>query len=254
MSKTALVGGEHVDERRSSEKGQLTMPFYIVCDVSWSMTPDIEALNAALEDLAAEIRTEPAVDDVGRISVLTFSDTAGVAVPLGQVSELRMPRLAAQNGTNYSAAFELLADTIAADVVRLKQEGFRPYRACAFFLTDGEPLDSGWAETFKRKLTYDRTTGVGNRMHPIFVPFGFRDAPEHIMRQLAYPPEKGKWYAARTSNVDDALKGVLDVIMRTVITSSRNGGAGQRGALQLAAPATGAALASGDSEYDEDFA
>lgn len=240
---------EQVLERTHAEQGQMVMPFYLICDVSMSMSGDMPALNQALQRLQHAIVTEPVVDDVARVGVLTFADSAQVVVPLSQVSEASLPQLTQQGGTNYGAAFRTLAQTILADRDQLKAQGHRVYRPCAFFLTDGEPLDGGFADTFRDALTYDRATGQGMEAYPIFVPFGFRDAPESVLRQLAYPPEKGKWYLARTSDVSEALAGVLGIIMQTVVSSGRRAASGAKGALQLAEPEPGSNIVAGDSEF-----
>ena len=46
-------------------------------------------------------------------------------------------------------------------------------------LTYGEPQDADWYQTFQSTLTYD-AHGTGNRSHPIFVPFGYRDARDDM--------------------------------------------------------------------------
>src|SRR3954451_413750 len=126
-------------------------------------------LNEALTGLRDAIVAEPAVDDLARIGVLTFSDSARVEAPLAQVSETQMPHLSDRGGTNYGAAFQTLAQTIEADRQRLKAEGYKVYRPCAFFLTDGLPQDGTWATSFKSTLTYDSKTGQGMESYPIFV-------------------------------------------------------------------------------------
>lgn len=243
---------EQVQERTDVEKGQIVMPFYVICDISYSMAGDMPALNSALQDLRDAIKNEPAVDDVARLSVITFSDNAQVATPLGQVSETTMPDLSAQSGTNYGAAFRLLAQTLSDDRKRLKADGYRSYRPCAFFLTDGEPQDQDYGQTFVDTLTYDPASGKGLKAHPIFVPFGFRDAPEEILTRLAFPPDKSRWYRA-TATGAEALTGLLGIIMRTVVTSSRRASKGERDAVQLADASSDANLKSGDSNYDPDF-
>jgi uncharacterized protein YegL len=244
------VRTEQVVEVTGVEQGQVVMPFYVVCDVSWSMKDDMGSLNKALQELWQSIIDEPVVDDVARISLLTFSDSASVAVRLGQAIESRPPQLTEQGGTNYGAGFRLLAETIEQDRQALKSQGYKIFGPCAFFLTDGEPLDVNWSDTFRATLTYDQQTGVGNKTHPVFVPFGFRDAPEQIMRQLAYPVEKGRWYHTRTSNVKDALDGVLAVIMRTVMRSTITASTPKPQLLLPAASST-SILESGPAEYGD---
>ena len=81
------------------------------------------------------------MDDVAHISVMTFSDTAKVVMPLSQMSETSVPTLKVEGGTNYGEAFRELARVIPGDAAALKAQGYRIFRPCAFFLTDGEPND-----------------------------------------------------------------------------------------------------------------
>ncbi|HVY09524.1 MAG TPA: VWA domain-containing protein [Mycobacteriales bacterium] len=240
-----------VVERTNVELGQLLMLFYILCDVSGSMTPDIAALNKALERLLLAVRNEPVVDDVAQIGVASFSDTAKMVIPLDHPSRITMRNLQIEGGTNYGASFEFIAKQIENDIADLKRQGYKVYRPCVFFLTDGEPQDGDWHQTFTRALTYDKATGTGMKSHPIFVPFGFRDAREDVIRQLAYPPEKSKWFFARTHGIEEALDGILDVIMKTVMTGGLSAHLGV--APTPLVPVTSSAVVSGDSEYDPEY-
>ena len=241
-----------VRERADVEQGQLVMPFYLICDVSGSMSRDMRALNDGVRRLRRAIVAEPVVDDVAQVCVMSFSDTAKVVMPMGQMSEQEIPEFRVEGGTNYGEAFRTLAQAIGQDTTRLRSDGYKVYRPCAFFLTDGLPGDRDWHQTFTNTLTYDRQTGRGMKAHPIFVPFGFREAHEDVLRQLAYPKERGKWYHTKTTDVDQALKGILEIIMNTVVTSGQTAGAGQP-AITQQPPAPGSGIQQGDSEYDPDY-
>jgi uncharacterized protein YegL len=226
---------ELVRERRTVDPGQLVMPFYIVCDVSYSMIADIAALNDSLQRLRRAIVAQPVVDDVAHICIMTFSDTAKVVLPLSQMSAQTVPTLSVEGGTDYGAAFTELAHTITRDAADLKQQGYKVYRPCAFFLTDGEPLDADWWETFKATLTYNRSTGAGMKQHPVFVPFGFRNASVDVLKKLAYPLERGKWYHTNSNEIEEALSGILNVIMKTVVNSGMSSSTGKPMLLHAAA-------------------
>jgi uncharacterized protein YegL len=243
---------ELVRERTEAAEGQIAMPFYLVCDVSYSMKHDMAQLNDSLQGLHRAIGSQPVVDDVARICIMTFSDSSRVVMPLGQVSEQRVPQLHEEGGTYYGPAFRKLAETIAADREALKGEKYRIFRPAAFFLTDGEPLDSDWHRTFTETLTYDRKTGRGNKSHPVFVPFGFRDAPGRVIKQLAYPPDKGKWYLAGSTSPQDTLRGILQLIMVTIITSG-NSVPGGNPSLQTQDPKPDSGIQQGESEYQDDW-
>ena len=72
---------EQVKERVAVEPGQIVMPFYLICDVSGSMTATCE-LNEGVKRLRRAIVAEPVVDDVARIGIMTFSDAAKVVMPI----------------------------------------------------------------------------------------------------------------------------------------------------------------------------
>lgn len=244
---TPYSAGEPTREYAAVERGQLVMPFYLLCDVSISMTGDMPALNEGIQRLRRAIVSEPAVDDVAHIGILTFSDVGRLVMPLSQMSEQSAPALTVEGGTNYGAAFRALAQTIAQDTASLKEQGYKVYRPCAFFLSDGAPGDPDWEDTFRTTLTYDPATSAGLKGHPVFVPYGFRDAPEHVLRRLAYPMGRSKWYHCKSADIEDALKGILDNIMNTVITSGNSASSGQPTVVQQA-PAADSGIAWGDPE------
>jgi uncharacterized protein YegL len=213
-------GSEQVAEHHGAEPGALVMPFYLLCDVSQSMNASLPALNQALQGLWVEIISHPVVDDVARICIMSFSDTAQVVVPLSQLSEAGPPTLSVQHGTNYGAGFVALQQTIGADIHGLKQQGLKVYRPCVFFLTDGLPMDAGWEQTFRATLTYDPGTKQGMKEHPIFVPFGFDQARPSVLARLAFPPGRGKWHLSREVSPAQAVQDVLEVIRKTVVSTS----------------------------------
>src|SRR5262245_31766883 len=99
---------EYGESERAAEQGQLVMPFYLICDVSGSMSGDMKALNDGLQGLRQAIVTEPVVDDVAQICIMTFSDSAKVVMPMSQMSEHKVPTLKVEGGTNYGKAFREL--------------------------------------------------------------------------------------------------------------------------------------------------
>jgi uncharacterized protein YegL len=224
------------------------MPFYLICDVSASMSGDMKALNDGLQRLRQAIVTEPVVDDVAQICIMTFSDSAKIVMPMSQMSEHKVPTLKVEGGTNYGKAFRELAQAIGRDSARLKKLRYKVYRPCAFFLTDGLPNDRDWHKTFKGTLTYDPATKSGMRAHPIFVPFGYRSASPNVLAQLAYPLGRSKWYRAKDTSPQEALAGILKIIMHTVITSGHTAGSGLPTITPQ--PPQDSAITQGDSAYD----
>ncbi len=199
MSEELEYGGD-------AAEGQMVMPFYVICDVSGSMTPDMPLLNEGIQKLRQSIVQNPVVDDVAHISIISFSTNARVVMPLSQMSDQPMPTLVTDRGvTNYGKAFRELARAIPPDAAALRAQGYKIFRPCAFFLTDGEPSDRDWLDTFRTALTYDNSTGVGMKQYPVFIPFGFRDAQEAELRKLAYPFSRGKYYHIKTQDIEQVI-------------------------------------------------
>jgi uncharacterized protein YegL len=203
--------------------GELVMPFYLVCDVSYSMHNEMTALHDGITRLWDAIVDEPLLDDVARVCIMSFSDEAKVLVSLSQMSDCEgMPKFEYERLTNYGAAFRALAATMVADYAALRGAGFRVYRPCVYFLTDGMPTDHDWRQTFNTTLKQGPMAQLGMPAYPIFVPFGFRDADEEVLRRLAYPPRVSKWYRAGNARIEEALIGLLGIIMKSVVKSSRS--------------------------------
>lgn len=231
-----------VDERVT------VMPFYLICDVSRSMDSDMYDLNDGLGRLRAAILADPVVDDMVQICVMSFSDVAKVLAPIGHMRVAAAARLSAEGGTNYGAAFRELSAVIKRDAANLASGGHTAYQPCAFFVTGGEPADADWHQTFTTTLTCCDDVAA----NLIFVPLGFRDAPESALRQLAYPRAEGKWYHAGTALAGQALTGIVNVIIQTVITSGR-GAAEGRPVVIPQPPAARSGIVRGDSEFDTNF-
>ena len=53
----------------------------------------------------------------------------------------------------------------------------------------------------------------------------------------------------KTTSVTEALAGILEIIMNTVITSTNRANSGSRDALQLAEPDADSPMDSGESEF-----
>lgn len=135
---------------------QQILPFYLVCDESWSMSGEpIEAINESLKELHQEIGSNPVVADKTRFCLISFNHQAQVLLPLTDLSDLEdeMPGMAGDGGTSYGTVFTLIRDTIDKDVAALKAAGNQVLRPAVFFLTDGQPNDSSEWGTAHRRLT-----------------------------------------------------------------------------------------------------
>lgn len=250
----------HTDEdtvrETSLTREQVIMPFYIICDVSYSMAPDISALNQAVKDLVDAIAADPIVDDMTMLSIISFSNGGTVEAALAAPSELQVPTLTAGGGTDYSAAWEAYHKAFEADKQRLKAQGNKVFRPCVFFLTDGQPnsREAGRA-TFKRLLAWEAETQTGNKAYPYVCSFGFRDATTESISEIAYPDygkKRGKWFLSRSNQIGALLASMADVIGRTVISSGKSVPTGQPQII-VEAPDPGAGIEVGDAGLVDSF-
>lgn len=226
---TTYGESDEVRENQTAVQGQVIMPFYLICDVSGSMSGDIGHLSSGIRDLIDSVKADPVVEDLTMLGIITFNHQAQVAVPLDSAGRINQPNLSASGGTNYSSAFQEYHRAFTADRSRLKAQGRKVFRPCVFFLTDGEPGDRPtFLSTFRSLFAFDPHTGTGNQAFPYFVPIGFRTASEQDMRSLAYPDfgEKGRWFLTRNTKVSDVLKQVADMLGNTVISSGQTAAAG----------------------------
>ncbi|WP_239310573.1 VWA domain-containing protein [Frankia sp. Cj3] len=234
-----------MSEERAAREGQVIMPFYIICDVSGSMYNDMAALNDGLAQLRQDIMKDPVVDDLVMLSVITFDDSARTVVPLTAPTDVELPRLGPGGGTTYGTAFREFHRAFEEDRKRLKGEGKRVFRPCIFFLSDGEPQDRDYLQTFQSLLGYDPTTKQGNSAYPYVTTFGFRDASQHTMEAIAYPNfgesnKRGRWFLAKNGQaVGELLKSMAGVIGQSVLKSGQSVGTG---APQYVAPTSVAGM------------
>jgi uncharacterized protein YegL len=203
------------------------IPFYVVVDVSYSMIGDkIAAANQVLPEVANALALNPVVNDKIRFSLVTFSDIARSVVPLCDMSTYvgPLPELKCESGTDFGSCFEFLRTQIDKDVSQLKADNFRVFRPAVFFLSDGEPTDVGWEKKFTELTGYDKESGVGNRNHPIVVPFGVEDANQATMESLVQPTDKSRCYMMSSgTQAADAIKQMAEILVSSALSSGNSG-------------------------------
>lgn len=210
--------------------GNIVMPFYIICDVSLSMSPHLSSLNQSLANLINVICSDPIAEGMVQISIIQFGSDARVVVPMSSAASISPPTLTIGGGTNYGAAFRELHRSINDDKVRLRAQGNKVYRPCAFFLTDGEPLDSDYAEVFRSLFAFDPQTGQGNQSFPYVLAYGFDQAKANVLSKVVYPDwgkNKGAYFLSANSNVKELFDAIIGAIGHTVLSSGQSAAQGQ---------------------------
>jgi len=198
----------------SSQQGSAVLPFYLVCDESASMqfNGGIDTINDSMPELWAAIINDPVVNDIARVGVIAFSDTASVVQPLIRPSDAdEIPGVAAQGSTSYAAAFRCLLDAIRTDIPNLKAQG-RVLRPTVFFITDGEPDNEDWRTPFNELMA--------DPYHPNMFAFGIEGADRDTIKELG--TDKA-FITVDNVTASKALASVFKSIGRTVVASARAG-------------------------------
>ncbi|MGW0792136.1 vWA domain-containing protein [Streptomyces sp. NPDC002911] len=165
----------------AENQGQL-LPVYVLADESGSMNPYVGDLNAGLASLHRSLLGEPMAAAKVRFSVLGFSNTVTERLILADLrAESELPRLTANGGTSYEAAFGALLRRIPQDVATLKGQGYRVHRPAVFFLSDGQPnFGEAWQDRH-RELTDRSVTNAA----PNIIACGIGQAEAETMISVA---------------------------------------------------------------------
>jgi uncharacterized protein YegL len=212
-----------VSEVGEPEKGIL-LPFYLVIDVSYSMSgKKLSAASAMLPEVADALARNPILSDKTRFGLIDFADDARTVLELCDIAEQSvLPGLKVRGGTNYGSAFSLLRKQLETDVEQLKADGYRVYRPAVFFLSDGEPTDDAWPAAFDDLKNF--------KYYPLFVPFGVESADRDVMRKLVHPVPKSKLYmASEGANAAAAIKAMTEIMISSVLASGYSVGEGGPG-------------------------
>lgn len=156
------------------------LPFYVVCDESYSMSDHLDTLRARLRELHHCVRNSPVVSPLVRFCLIGFADVPRLIVPLSRPHDLGdIGTLSTRAASNFGAAFTLLRDTIERDLSELRRQSYRIYRPTVFFLSDGQPTDPAtW------RLPHDRLLDPTWPDRPTIVAFGIGDADAETIRTV----------------------------------------------------------------------
>ena len=211
------------DDRASADDEYLTLAFYLVVDVSYSMRQSgaIDAANDVLPKVIDAIRGNPMVADVVRLGMIDFSDDARVLLGLGDLRDVNhIPQLAERGGTSYAAAFRLLRQEIDRDIRQLKADRMRVYRPAVFFITDGVPTD----DPATLRAAFDELTGASFRFRPNIIPFGVGDATKDALDPWVFPasgPKPMRSYVAKDgADPAKAINQVAEVLISSILASA----------------------------------
>lgn len=174
-------------------------PIYLVIDVSQSMgwptpsgpdpdamargaVPPIVALNREYQALVKELKRSPLIRATAQLSIITFSEDAAVAVPLGTIDDSY--EFFATGRTRFTRAFDLLRRQIEEDMLDLRKQPRSHYRPTVIVLTDGQP-DPAHEEELTWPSAHAALVDKSFQFHPHVFAIGFGGADESFLSAIA---------------------------------------------------------------------
>lgn len=193
-------------------------PFYLCLDVSASMAgAPIDAVNRQLPVLRSKLGEDPAVAEVIRFGVVTFSDVAHTVLPLSDLSLVEaVPEVVAQGRTSYAAAFDHLRQAIEDDYQRGRDRGDRWYRPAVIFISDGRPTDD--SERWKASL--DRLLDPAWKRRPNVLAFGFGDADSSVLATVTGSKPQRAFIATEGSEPSQVIPELVSGLIQSIVSSS----------------------------------
>ncbi|GAA0268905.1 vWA domain-containing protein [Cryptosporangium japonicum] len=189
------------------------LPTYLVIDTSLSMESHQDLLNDTVEHVFTVIGDNPRVSEFAHLSVVTFSTAPHVVLEMSDIEHVtEIPVLECSGSTNYGPLFSLLRQRIDQDVEQLNAGGRRAVlRPAVFILTDGEPMDQNW--TGPLAALVDR----GWRRYPHIISYGFGDANEAVLGQIA---TRMAFLAVNVEREKEAIVSMMTSLLKTLVESA----------------------------------
>jgi uncharacterized protein YegL len=208
------VSSEAVDV----EERYAVFPFYLCLDSSASMDgPPIDSVNRQLPVLRRSIGEDPAIAEVIRLGVVTFSDVAHTVLPLCDLSMVEaVPPVVAQGRTSYAAAFDHLRTLIEDDYHASRSGGDRWYRPAVLFISDGRPTDDLQRWTAAHERLVDPTW----KRHPNILAFGFGDADPAVLRTVSESKPNRAFMANEGAEPSAIVPELMAGLIQSIVSSS----------------------------------
>jgi uncharacterized protein YegL len=213
------------------EERYAVFPFYLCLDVSSSMSGEpIEGVNRQMPALRHAIGEDPAIAEVIRFGVVTFSDVARTVLSLSDLSMVQeVPAVAAQGRTSYAAAFDHLRSTIEADYHASRAGGDRWYRPAVLFISDGRPTD----DEERWHAAHAQLVSPGWKRRPNILAFGFGDADPEVLRAVTEGKPNRAFIASEGAEPATVVPELMKGLVSSIVSSSVSV---QRGEAELVPP------------------
>lgn len=208
------VDGNAVDV----EERYAVFPFYLCLDVSASMAGDpLDSINRQMPVLRASVGEDPAIAEVIRFGVVTFSDVARTVLPLSDLSMVEaVPQVHPEGRTSYAAAFEHLRVVIESDYHAGRARGDRWYRPAVVFVSDGRPTD----DDARWRAAHAELVDPAWKRHPNILAFGFGQADAAVLAAVAESKADRAFIAAEGSDPATVVPELMKGLISSIVSSS----------------------------------
>lgn len=200
------------------EERYAVFPFYLCLDVSASMAgAPVDSVNRQLPVLRSSIGEDPAVAEVIRLAVVTFSDVAHTVLTLADLSMVEaVPTVTAQGRTSYAAAFDHLRTLIEEDYTAGRAHGDRWYRPAVLFISDGRPTD----DPVRWEAAHGRLTDPAWKRHPNILAFGFGDADPAVLAKVSESKPNRAFMAVEGAEPSRIVPELMAGLIQSIVSSS----------------------------------
>jgi uncharacterized protein YegL len=196
-------------------------PIFLLLDVSLSMQgPPIDAINIALPELKRAIEEDPTTGELARVGLITFADSARLAIPLSDLADVQLPCVKAEGRyTNFADAFASARKYIESGVKNMGK-GTRFFTPVIFLITDGR---HNWHEDWRS--AHARILDRSWKFRSEIVVFGFGSASPEEIRALGSRPHLT--FLARDQAAASVVKEIISTLLGSIKTTSGSIRAGQ---------------------------
>jgi uncharacterized protein YegL len=200
------------------EERYAVFPFYLCLDASTSMDgAAMASVNRQLPVLRSSIGEDPAIAEVIRLGVITFSDVAHTVLPLCDLSLVEaVPPVVALGRTSYAAAFDHLRAVIEDDYHSSRSAGDRWYRPAVLFISDGRPTD----DPQRWMAAHGRLVDPTWKRHPNILSFGFGDADPAVLRTVSESKPNRAFIADEGAEPSKIIPELMAGLIQSIVSSS----------------------------------
>jgi len=157
------------------------VPVYLVLEESAAFNANsIDAINRGFPEIFRAILGDPLMNESVHLSVISFSDSAQVLLPLSNLNYAsEFPGLVVKGNVNYRELFLKIQEVLIYDFFRLSHSVKHYARPFVFILAASNPSDESWREQRERLINDPRFH------NPHIVVLGLGEAKTSIMVDIA---------------------------------------------------------------------